>query len=147
LIDEKKVAGILLESKLAGNFCDFAIIGIGINVTSNPSQTMFPASNLKDFGIEISSTELLKKFLDEFEKILQNWLDFGFSKNGGSTRKLWLEKAYLLHQKISVVPDAKKPKEILSGIFEDLDDEGTLLIKAAGEIHKIHSADLIRNLR
>lgn len=134
LIDEKKVAGLLLESKISGKNCEFAILGIGLNIESNPDNVIFPAGNLKDFGIKISKEEMLKNFLDEFEKIYQNWLDFGFA----GIRKLWLQNAFHLKEKITVKPQGQQ----LEGIFEDLDMEGNLLLKIDGEITKISAADV-----
>lgn len=130
LIEGKKVAGILLESQINEKNCEFIILGIGVNIVSNPSQTIFPASNLKNFGIEISPSELLKKFLDEFGNLYQNWLDFGFAK----TRKIWMSRAYRLNEKIECGDEI--------GIFLGIDEEGNLLLKKDKEIAKISVADV-----
>ena len=134
LIDEKKVAGLLLESKISGNDAEFAILGIGLNINSNPDNTIFPAANLKDFGVEITPELALKNFLDEFEILYQNWLDFGFK----GVRKLWLQNAYRLGEQISVRLDDK----VIAGIFEDLDEEGNLVLNRSGEILKVGAADI-----
>jgi len=134
LINKHKVAGLLLESKNSAQNCEFVIVGIGVNLISNPTKTIFPAGNLKDFGIEISPQNLLEKFLDEFEILYKNWLDFGFA----GIRQIWLRSAYNLKEKISV----KLDDEVLEGIFEDLDVEGNLLLKKGGEILKISTADV-----
>lgn len=135
LIAEKKIAGLLLESKISAKNCKFVILGIGVNIDSNPDQTIFPASNLKSFGIEILPQNLLKNFLDEFEKIYQNWLDFGFE----GIRKLWLEKAFRLQEKITVKLDEKQ----IEGVLKDLDSEGNLLLKSDEKILKISAADVL----
>jgi BirA family biotin operon repressor/biotin-[acetyl-CoA-carboxylase] ligase len=134
LIEEKKVGGLLLESKISQENCEFVIIGIGVNIDSNPSATIFPASNLKNFGDEISPTELLKKFLDEFENLYQNWLNFGFTK----ARQIWMEKAYRLNEEVTLKIDQKE----LRGIFLGIDEEGNLLLKQAEKISKISVADV-----
>ena len=54
LIDQKKVAGILLESKISNEDCEFVILGIGLNINSSPDGTIFPATNIKNFLCEIS---------------------------------------------------------------------------------------------
>lgn len=136
LIDEKKVAGLLLESKISGNDVEFAILGIGLNIISNPDNTIFPAANLQDFGVEITPELALKNFLDEFEIIYQNWLDFGFK----GVRKLWLQNVYRLEQRISVKLDDK----VIAGIFEDLDEEGNLVLNCGGKILKIGAADVLQ---
>lgn len=140
LIDEKKVAGILLESKIskqhsAKKGCEFVIVGTGVNLVSNPAATIFPATNLMNFGSKISPQDLLKKFLDEFEKIYENWLTFGFNK----TRNIWLSGAFRLKEKITVRLDEKT----LDGIFSDLDHEGNLLLSDNEKILKISAADVL----
>lgn len=130
LIEEKKVAGLLLESKISGTNCEFVVIGIGVNLVSNPSKTIFPASNLKDFGIENSPEEMLKSFLDEFEKLYQNWLDFGFA----GIRQIWMQKAYRLNEEIKCGDEF--------GTFLGIDDEGNLLLNQSGVTKKISVADV-----
>ncbi|NBV06264.1 MAG: biotin--[acetyl-CoA-carboxylase] ligase [Proteobacteria bacterium] len=134
LINEKKIAGLLLESKISHKNCEFIIVGIGLNIVSNPDQTIFPASNLKNFGIEISSEIALKNFLNEFENFYKNYLDFGFA----GIRKLWLEKAFRLNEKISL----KNNDEEISGIFSNLDEEGNLFLETAEGVKKISAADI-----
>ncbi|MDX2082495.1 MAG: biotin--[acetyl-CoA-carboxylase] ligase [Rickettsiales bacterium] len=134
LIDEKKIAGILLESKINQKNCELVIVGIGLNIVSNPGQTIFPASNLKKFGIEISCEKALKNFLNQFENLYKNYLDFGFV----GIRKLWLEKSFCLNQEIKV----KNNNQEISGIFSDLDEEGNLILKTSDGIKKISAADV-----
>lgn len=134
LIDGKKVAGLLLESKISGNDCEFVIVGIGVNIASNPLNTIFPAGCLKDFGVNILPQDLLKFFLDEFEKIYQSWGDFGF----GGVRKLWLKNAYRLGKEIGVKID----EEELRGVFEDFDLEGNLVLRCGEKLAKISTADV-----
>jgi BirA family biotin operon repressor/biotin-[acetyl-CoA-carboxylase] ligase len=134
LINEKKIAGLLLESKLSQKNCEFVVLGIGLNLVSNPNQTIFPAGNLKDFGVNLTAEEALKKFLNEFEKIYNNWTVYGFL----GVRKLWLQKAYRLGEKISV----KNGEEQISGIFVDLDEEGNLILNTENGVKKILAADV-----
>jgi BirA family biotin operon repressor/biotin-[acetyl-CoA-carboxylase] ligase len=135
LINEKKVAGLLLESINSGKNCEFLIIGIGVNITSNPNHTIFPAGNLNDFNITISPQNLLTNFLDEFEKLYLNYLDFGFAK----ARRLWLEKVYRFNKNITLKIDEKE----INGIFLDLDEEANLLLQTNEAILKISAADIL----
>ncbi len=135
LINEKKVAGILLESKFNKKNCEFVILGIGVNINSNPDNTIFPAANLKDFDIEIQPEILLKIFLDQFEILYQNWLSFKFA----GIRAAWLEGAYKLGEKISV----KLGDEVIEGIFQDLDRDGALVLLTGEGVRKISVADIL----
>jgi BirA family transcriptional regulator, biotin operon repressor / biotin---[acetyl-CoA-carboxylase] ligase len=134
LIDEKKVSGLLLESKFNQNDCEFVIVGIGVNTASKPENVIFPAASLRDFGVEISPQILLENFLNEFEKFYQIWQDFGFEK----IRKSWLENAFRFKQEIVVKVD----KSELRGIFENFDSEGNLILKCAEDLIKISAADV-----
>jgi BirA family biotin operon repressor/biotin-[acetyl-CoA-carboxylase] ligase len=115
------------------------VIGIGLNLVSNPDEVIFPATNLQNFDIEVFPKTMLIKFLDEFEKLYRNWLDFGFA----GTRRLWLEQAFCLKEKIIVKLDEKQ----IEGIFEDLDEEGNLRISCKGEFLKISAADIFAGQR
>jgi len=135
LINQKKVAGLLLESKNNQQNCEFVILGIGVNINSSPDNTIFAAGNLHEFGIKITPEILLQNFLDKFEILYQNWLSFGFV----NIRKAWLSKAYRLKEKISV----RDGKGKIEGIFEDMDSNGSLILKAESQIKKITAADIL----
>lgn len=134
LINEKKVAGLLLESKNDQKNCQFAIIGIGVNLDSNPSNTMFPSANLQQFGIKTTPEILLKIFLDKFEILYKNWQDFGFA----NIRNAWISKAYNLKKEITAQDGDKK----IQGIFEDMNQEGSLILLHQGQKKQITTADI-----
>lgn len=134
LINGKKVAGILLESKINQQNCEFVILGIGVNIASGPSETIFPAGNLQEFKIKTTAEILLKIFLDKFEIIYQNWQNFGFI----NVRNAWLSKAYKLREKISVKEGGAK----IDGIFEDIDKNGSLILQVEGLRKTITTADV-----
>jgi len=115
------------------------VLGIGVNIESNPDNTVFAAANLKQFNIEITKEILLQKFLENFEKQYQNWLDFGFV----NIRKAFLQKAYRLKQKITVNNNGEK----IEGIFEDIDKDGALILSTALGTKKIFAGDVFDLLR
>ncbi len=125
LLDEKKLAGILLESKFNQEKCEFVVLGIGVNIASSPDNTIFPATNLAHHNIKITPENLLREFLAQFEILYQNWLSFGFQ----NVRKAWLSKAYRLKEEIVVKVEGKEIK----GVFEDLDVDGALILKVEGD--------------
>lgn len=135
LINGHKVAGLLLESHNNSRECEFVVLGIGVNIESNPDATIFPAANLQQFGIKINPEELLKKFLDKFEALYQHWLDFGFV----GVRKLWIAEGYKYKEKIAL----KDGESVVEGVFEDIDDEGRLILLGAGGWKKFSAADVL----
>jgi BirA family biotin operon repressor/biotin-[acetyl-CoA-carboxylase] ligase len=135
LIEQKKVAGILLESKISNQNCEFIILGIGLNINSNPSQTLFPSTNIKNFSCEISASKMLEFFLEEFENIYENWINFGFE----NIRNLWHKNAYNLNSQIRV----NLGESWVEGVFQEIDEDGNIVIKNHNnEIKKISFGDI-----
>jgi len=132
LINDKKIAGLLLESDLYQNYPNFLVIGIGINLISNPEKTVVESGNLESFGIKISKEEMLTKFLEEFDYFWQNYLDYGFV----GIRKNWLEYAYKLQKEILIELNNQK----INGVFINLDQEGNLLLEHQNQILTIKTS-------
>ena len=126
LINNKKAVGILLEfdnNKL--------IIGPGVNINFFPDNVNFNATSLKNEGIIVDKYTLLKRFLANFDYLFKEWEQNGFS----SIRTKWLKSSYKLHQTIKVGD--------IEGIFEDIDNDGTLIVKMAnGKYHFVKSGDV-----
>jgi BirA family biotin operon repressor/biotin-[acetyl-CoA-carboxylase] ligase len=126
LIDGKKVGGILLELSAELDRTNFVIVGIGVNVNHSPKD--FPknlaqtATSIRiKLGKEVSRLALLTSFLEKFEKI---YLDF--RKNGLSLhREMMKSFSSLLGRKVSL----KFGKEKIEGMAENIDDNGSLVIK------------------
>ena len=130
LLEGKKVAGILLESD-----ADFVVIGIGVNIQSHPDNTTYAACNLVEQGFTaMDKMDLLKKFLDNFSNLYQQWLDFGLLP----IRNLWLEKAFNLNKEIIV----NLPNQTLKGVFKDLDKDGNLVLDVIGKELVIASGEV-----
>lgn len=126
LINNKKAVGILLEfdnNKL--------IIGPGVNINFFPDNVNFNATSLKNEGIIVDKYTLLKRFLANFDYLFKEWEQNGFS----SIRTKWLKSSYKLHQTIKVGD--------IEGVFEDIDNDGTLIVKMAnGKYHFVKSGDV-----
>jgi BirA family biotin operon repressor/biotin-[acetyl-CoA-carboxylase] ligase len=126
LIDGNKVGGILLELSAELDRINFVIVGIGVNV--NHSEKDFPkdlastATSIKiKVGHNISRLSLLTSFLENFERI---YLDF--KKNGLSPQREMIKSfSFLLGEKVTV----KFGKEKIEGMAEDIDDNGSLVIR------------------
>lgn len=129
LLEEKKIAGILLEKDR-----DFVVIGVGVNLISNPDKTNYPASNLQDCGVICKKDDLLKQFLDNFSDLYQKWQDFGFTP----IRNSWLAKAWNIDKEINVNLASKSAK----GIFKDLDQSGNLILNVNNQDLSIASGEI-----
>lgn len=130
LINGKKFCGILLEKD-----ADKLVIGVGINVDSYPENTMFNSTSLKNEGFDLEKGYIVELFADAFEEFSNELIFRGFP----NIRINWLTYAYNFSKRITV----KNEKNDLEGIFENLDQDGTLILRTDdGEIHKIASGDV-----
>lgn len=73
MIKDKKVGGILTESKVSSEIVKFLVIGIGINTEKmnfTDDIKNIATSIKKEFGIEVDRKKIITNFCEEFEKIL-----------------------------------------------------------------------------
>lgn len=135
LVNGKKTCGILLESDVEFGKVNFVVVGIGVNINSNPDNTLYPATNLWSEKINIDPENLLKDFLDQFSKLYEEWLIYGFTP----IRNLWLKNAFNLGKIIRLNLADKK----LSGLFRNFDENGNLVIELSNqEIVVISSGEI-----
>ena len=137
LLSERKLGGILLESFCCDeNAQTWVVVGLGINVDSYPPRTEFPATCLKDAGVELVSAKIiLSRFIHHFIERYDQWNSKGFAP----IRKDWLAQAWNLKQPII----ARLPDGDVEGIFEGIDANGSLMITLSnGKKQIIHAGDV-----
>ena len=74
ICNNKKIGGILTESKVSQEMVKFLVIGIGINTCKmyfTDDIKELATSIKKEFCIEIDSLEFISEFCNRFEKIIQ----------------------------------------------------------------------------
>lgn len=125
LIDDHKLAGILLESGTTGSaMLDWLVIGMGVNVASAPADTAFPATALADHGCARDPGDLVAPIAHALSHWIERWRTDGFAH----IRAAWYERAYRRGQSVQVrFEDGAK-----SGRFVGLDDDGAMLLQTAG---------------
>ena len=150
MVSERKLGGILTEMKSDQDRIVFAVIGIGINV--NASLDAFPVDvravaasvieelrkgkGIKGDSPEISRTLIIAAILNELER----W--FKVLIKGGRIQLIneWKKLSSTLGRKVKVVSG----KDAISGIAEDIDDEGMLILRLpSGGLKKISAGDVI----
>jgi BirA family transcriptional regulator, biotin operon repressor / biotin---[acetyl-CoA-carboxylase] ligase len=123
LVDGKKLAGILLESEpVDGKLA--VVIGIGVNVVSAPQDLNLPATSLADLGRQVRAEDLFAALTDAWIALERIW-DNGRGLPAIRTR--WLDRAFGLGAPVSI----ETGNDVLRGMFETLDDEGRLILRAA----------------
>jgi BirA family transcriptional regulator, biotin operon repressor / biotin---[acetyl-CoA-carboxylase] ligase len=137
LLEDKKLGGILLESfRTEGGGAPWVVVGLGVNVDSFPPRTEFPATCLRDSGVELVSAKIiLSRFVHHFIERYDEWNAKGFAP----IRKEWLAHAWGLKSRLLArLPDAE-----FEGIFEGLDGSGSLTLQLdGGKKQQIHAGDI-----
>jgi len=137
LVNSKKICGILIESISDGSKIERLVIGIGINVNQTAFQGSFnypPTSVKLEVNESVERERLLAEILNNFEELLLVYME-----NPESILKDWKQRCNMIGDKISIT----EGEEVKYGIFEDVDEEGFLLLKDSHDrIEKIHCGDL-----
>ena len=137
LADERKIAGILLESASSSSGRpDWLAIGFGVNLKWHPIGVDHPATSLVQLGaIAPEPREALVRLAGHWTKWYNLWLERGFAP----IRDAWLARAARLGARIR----AQLAGAELTGVFEGIDETGALLLResanrlrtiAAGEV-------------
>ncbi len=136
LLNEKKVAGILLESHGGGNDqpADWIVLGMGLNVASHPEGTEFPSTSLRYEGFSNTLEETLSAYTRSFLSWSSRWLDQGFAP----IRKDWRWRCIGRGKEI----DVRLDNRTLRGVFEDIDEDGALLLRGDGNVQRITAGDV-----
>lgn len=74
MCNNKKVGGILTESKVTKDMVKYLVIGIGINTNKQyfTDDIKDIATSIKsEYGVEINSQDFISEFCNKFEKIIQ----------------------------------------------------------------------------
>ncbi len=136
LAGQKKLAGILLEAEAVPDGRLAVVVGIGTNVVAAPEGTPTPATSLAALGIQIGAEEL-------FVQLSDAWAEFrGLWDNGrgfGEIRRLWLERAAGLGERVAIQTGGAK----VEGTFDGIDETGCLIVRtAAGRLVPISAGDV-----
>ena len=132
LLAGRKVAGLLIESESR----PFAVaIGIGINCMNHPTETNYPATDLRLNGVNAQPVDLLSALAAAMNRRLEQWhAGAGFA----SIRGDWLARAAGLGGLIKV----RLPESQLDGVFEGIDERGQLILATGTSTHTIAAGDV-----
>jgi BirA family biotin operon repressor/biotin-[acetyl-CoA-carboxylase] ligase len=136
LVDGGKLSGILLESSAAQDGAlAWLVVGIGVNISSHPTDTAWPATSLAALGANPVDIEgLLRGIVTAFQAERARWLEEGFEP----IRAAWLACAFGLGGTVGV----RLPRERFSGRFVDLDRDGVLLVETAAGPRRIAAGEI-----
>ena len=132
LLNGKKAAGILLE----GLGEDALAIGIGINLAHYPDSTEMPSISI---AAVTGNPPDLDGFLLRLASRMTTWYEIWLEQGFPPVRKAWLLRSSGLGHPIQArLADSER-----NGVFEDLDEDGALLLRdAAGTLTRITAGDV-----
>ena len=140
IVHDKKLGGILSETRSINSRIIFSVIGIGININSGledfPPDLRTVATSIKnETGREESRVNLIANILNEMDC----WLK-GLSKDGKEHLLAeWRRLTLTLKKSVKAVVG----KDTFTGIAEDIDDKGMLLLRLpSGVLKKISAGDV-----
>ncbi len=133
LLGPEKLAGILIEGESEPAFA--VVIGFGVNCTSHPPNTAFPATDLLKAGAMMAPDVLLAALAAAMLRRLAWWQNgAGFA----SVRTDWLARAAGLGEEIRV----RLPEREMRGRFRGLDDAGRLQVEQTGGLATVTAGEV-----
>lgn len=128
-LNQKKVAGMLVDVSLKSNSIESLILGVGINFKINPINLKKIIKNTRNFyGVNTltkknentNPIKLIQSYLFELEKICEDL-------EGGNIRKIikeWTKMSSTIGKTVTVFTSSKK----ITGKAVKIDDDGALVI-------------------
>lgn len=135
LLDQAKLAGLLVEGRLSQRGQGFAIIGMGVNCRSHPADTPYRATDLAEVGFAITPDQLFERLSARMVEALTLWQR---GDQFGLIRARWLERAAGRGEVIQV----RTGETARTGLFRDIDGEGRLVLDGPSGLETIVAGDV-----
>ena len=142
LIHGKKVCGILTEAITSFNTIESVIIGVGIDanisIENFPEELRENMTTLNDeIGEKVGENLLIKLFLEEFEKISEQFINEEYE----TILKEWRKNSYTIGKIVEVHEPFSKPYD---GYVLGISRDGSLVVeKIDGTLEKVISGECI----
>lgn len=135
LLNEAKVAGVLLEaSLLPDGTVGHVILGTGVNIAHHPAETPYPATHVQAYAPAATVTGIQAAFCGSFAFWYSEWQEQGFA----AVRQGWLKRAWRLGELVRLRPG----QETVTGRFLGIDDEGAMLLETADGVQRYTAGDM-----
>ncbi len=116
LLNGKKVAGILIETGVSGNYLSHSIIGMGLNVNQRNFEGLPNASSL---SIEGNQTFDKEKVMGKLLSLLNYYYQVLQRGNEQKISSLYLEKLWRLEESAFFRIDGEVKKGLITGVKEN----------------------------
>jgi len=142
-INDKKVAGILVDAAIESGKIDYLVLGIGINFKINPSEiekmikhtaNYYGVTTLLKKNENMNPKRLVQRFLLELEKLYQMLL----KKEPAFFIREWTKRSSTIGKSIAIT----LPNETLRGKALRIDNDGALVISNKGKTRRVIAGDV-----
>jgi BirA family biotin operon repressor/biotin-[acetyl-CoA-carboxylase] ligase len=121
LADGKKISGMLLE------YCDnFLIVGIGINIGTNPRPEKYGATKTDDYAKGLTPNHMINELIKNFEK----WR----AKDFGTVREKWTE--------LALDPNTEISYRRKSAVYCGLNEDGAMLLRIGNKYELVYGDEV-----
>ena len=121
IINNKKVAGILIETSVSKKFVTQLIIGIGVNIKSEPNNVNYSSTSLFENGLKVKAPKLFFCIIKRLYFYIENYSKIDFSYLSAKLSNQFFNKKSL----INVYNGNNKNV----GLFSKIGSLGELIIK------------------
>lgn len=135
LARDAKISGLLLE-RLADQTGDALAIGIGVNLAEAPDVRSYPTAALAQLKPGTAPTVL--QFLQKLDAALETRIAQLTTEGFDATRQDWRGHASGIGTSVTVRLSGREE----TGLFEDIDSDGALILLSAGKRTRVHSGDV-----
>lgn len=142
-INDKKVAGILVDASIESGKIDYLVLGVGINFKINPVEiekmikhtaNYYGVTTLLKKNEDMNPIKLVQRFLLELEKLYQ----FSLKKDLKYIIQEWTKRSSTIGKSITI----KLPDQKLSGKALRIDSDGALVIANKGKTRRVIVGDV-----
>jgi BirA family biotin operon repressor/biotin-[acetyl-CoA-carboxylase] ligase len=139
LASGRKLAGVLTEMAAEVERVQWVVLGLGVNVNATaedfPEELRAAATSLR---LERGEPVPRALFAAAVLTALEEWLDRHAADGFGPVRAAWREMSDTLGREVRVRCGAAD----LTGVAEDVDEAGALLVRTAGGLERVLAGDV-----
>ncbi len=133
----QKLGGILTETSIVGEWMEYAVVGIGLNVNvdfaDRPELAETATSVMQQLGREVDRLGVLAAVVSCFAARFE-WLSAG-----DALRAAWSARLMTLGRRV----EAREGDTLWTGLAEAVDDDGALLLRTDDDVlHRLLAADV-----
>jgi len=142
-VNDKKVAGILVDASVESGQINYLVLGIGINFKINPTEiekmikhtaNYYGVTTLLKKNENMNPIKLVQRFLLELEKLYQ----ISLKKEPVFFMREWTKRSSTIGKSIAIT----LPNETLRGKALRIDDDGALVISNKGKTRRVLVGDV-----